>query len=69
MCRLRCGEVLVQPGELIVADFDGIVVIPQAAEQEVLAQAQARISKEDLTRQDLLKGLSLRDVYEKYGVL
>ena len=52
-----------------MADFDGIVVIPKAAEQEVLTQAQARISKEDMTRQDLPKGLRLREVYEKYGVL
>ncbi|MCA9985340.1 MAG: RraA family protein [Anaerolineales bacterium] len=66
---IRCGEVLVQPGELIVADFDGIVVIPKAVEAELLGLAQEKITKEDMTRQELLEGKTLRAVYEKYGVL
>ena len=32
---IRCGDVLVQPGEIVFADFDGIVVIPKQAEKEV----------------------------------
>ncbi|MCC9074984.1 RraA family protein [Litorilinea aerophila] len=66
---IRCGEVLVNPGELVVADFDGIVVIPRAVEAQVLTLAQERVSKEDQARRDLLDGRSLREVYNKYGVL
>ena len=66
---IRCGDVLVHPGELIVADFDGIVVIPRAAEDEVFALAQERVKAENATRADLLAGKTLREVYEKYGVL
>ena len=66
---VRCGEVLVHPGELVFADYDGIVVIPQAVENEVLRLAQEKVGKESLTRQGLLEGKSLREVYDTYGVL
>ena len=66
---IRCGDVLVHPGELIVADFDGIVVIPRAAEDEVFALAQERVKAENATREELIAGKTLREVYEKYGVL
>lgn len=66
---VRCGEVLVNPGELVFADYDGIVVIPIAAEEEVLRQASEKVGKENLTRQGLLEGKSLRKMYDTYGVL
>jgi len=66
---VRCGEVLVRPGELVFADYDGVVVIPQAVENEVLRLAQEKVGKESLTRQGLLEGKSLREVYDTYGVL
>jgi 4-hydroxy-4-methyl-2-oxoglutarate aldolase len=66
---VRCGDVLVKPGELVFADFDGIVVVPRALEDEVLAQAQEKVTKEDLTRRDLLRGDTLRAVFDRYGVL
>jgi regulator of RNase E activity RraA len=66
---VRCGEVLVHPGELVFADFDGIVVIPRAVEDQVLELAQGKVGKENVTRDELLRGRSLRDVYQQYGVL
>jgi 4-hydroxy-4-methyl-2-oxoglutarate aldolase len=66
---IRCGEVLVHPGELTFADYDGIVVIPRDVEDEVLALARERITKESETRTALLNGGSLRQVYDRYGVL
>jgi regulator of RNase E activity RraA len=66
---VRCGDVLVQPNDLVVADFDGVVVIPQAVVQEVSVRAADKIGKESLARQELLAGKTLRAVYEKYRVL
>jgi regulator of RNase E activity RraA len=66
---VRCGEVLVHPGELVFADYDGIVVIPQEVEEEVLRLASEIVHKESLTRAELLEGRTLREVYDKYGVL
>jgi 4-hydroxy-4-methyl-2-oxoglutarate aldolase len=66
---VMCGEVLVHPGELVFADFDGVVVIPKAVETEVLRLAHATASQETISRQELLAGKSLKEVYAKYGVL
>jgi regulator of RNase E activity RraA len=45
------------------------VVIPQAVEQDVLKLALEKADKETLSRQDLLAGKTLREVYDTYGVL
>lgn len=66
---VKCGEVLVHPGELIFADFDGVVVVPKEVEDEVLRLAEEKVGKENDSRRELLKGRSLRDVYNQYGVL
>ena len=66
---VRCGEVLVHPGELVLADFDGIVVVPRAVEAETLRRAAEKADKETSSRADLLAGKSLREVYNTYHVL
>ncbi len=66
---VRCGEVLVNPGELVFADFDGIVVIPADIEADVLELAAAKAGKETQARQELMAGKSLREVFDRYGVL
>lgn len=66
---VACGDVVVQPGELVFADFDGIVVIPRAVEEKVLELAQQKVSAESDSRKELLAGKTLREVYNKYGVL
>jgi 4-hydroxy-4-methyl-2-oxoglutarate aldolase len=66
---VRCGGVLVRPGELVFADFDGVVVVPREVEDEVLARAFEKVTKENHSRRDLLNGDSLRTVFDRYGVL
>lgn len=41
---IRCGGVVVNPGDVVVADEEGIVVIPRARAEDVLAKAQARVT-------------------------
>jgi regulator of RNase E activity RraA len=66
---IRCGDVMVRPGELIFADYDGVVVIPREVEDESLARAFDKAHKEDNSRRDLLAGDTLRAVYDRYGIL
>ncbi len=66
---VRCGDVIVKPGELIFSDFDGVVVIPRKVEDKVLELAYEKVFKENQSRRDLLNGDSLRVVYDRYGVL
>jgi 4-hydroxy-4-methyl-2-oxoglutarate aldolase len=66
---VQCGDVLVNPGDLIFADFDGIVVIPKAIEKEVTQKAREKVHAENLSRGELLQGKTLREVYDKYQAL
>jgi 4-hydroxy-4-methyl-2-oxoglutarate aldolase len=66
---IRCGGVIVNPGDLVFGDFDGVVVIPRDIESKVMALAAERVGKENSSRCELLKGRSLRDVFNQYGVL
>jgi 4-hydroxy-4-methyl-2-oxoglutarate aldolase len=66
---VRCAGVLVHPGELVIADFDGVVVVPRALEAKVLALAYEKVTKENHSRRDLLQGDTLRAVFDRYGVL
>jgi len=51
-----CAGVIVNPGDVIVGDADGIVVVPRAAAPEVAKAAQQRVAKEEKTRERLAKG-------------
>ena len=66
---VTCGGVSVFPGDLVVGDYDGVVVVPAALVTEVLDRAVQKVSSENHSREELLRGAFLRDVYEKYGVL
>ena len=64
-----CGGVLVNPGDLVFADYDGVMVIPAEVLPEVIRLATDKATRENHTRDELMRGAYLRDVYEKYGVL
>jgi 4-hydroxy-4-methyl-2-oxoglutarate aldolase len=64
-----CGGVRVEAGDLVFGDADGVVVIPQSVEAQVLTQAFKKVAGEDKTRQDLANGAKLKDVFERYGIL
>ena len=66
---VRCGDVLVNPGDMIYADFDGVVVIPREVEDRVFELAREKAERENVSRKELLEGKSLAEVYEKYGAL
>jgi 4-hydroxy-4-methyl-2-oxoglutarate aldolase len=64
-----CGGARVAPGDLVFGDADGVVVVPQAVEGEVLKMAFDKIDGEHHSLRELKAGAYLRDVYAKYGVL
>jgi regulator of RNase E activity RraA len=66
---IDCGGVLVTPADLVVADYDGVIVIPAQAVGDAVRMATEKVSRENNSRRELLAGAHLRDVYRKYGVL
>ena len=68
-CPIQCGGVAVHPGDVVMADYDGVAVIPKAIVKEAVEAALEKVEKEDKTRDELAKGAYLGDVFKRHGVL
>jgi 4-hydroxy-4-methyl-2-oxoglutarate aldolase len=58
-----CAGAVVDAGDVIVADEDGVVVVKRSAVREVAAAAEQRVRKEDATRERLARGELGLDIY------
>lgn len=66
---VEIGGVLFEPGDLVFADIDGIVVVPKAIEQEALTRAWNKVHEENITRDAIKNGMKATEAYKKYGTL
>lgn len=64
---IAIGGVSVQPGDLIIGDVDGVVVIPQGEEESILEKAEAKIAKDEAREKEALANgeESIRQYLEK----
>jgi regulator of RNase E activity RraA len=61
------GRVHIEPGDYIVGDRDGVLVIPQNNAEEVVSKAEDVVKTENLVRKSILKGTHPVDAYQKFG--
>jgi regulator of RNase E activity RraA len=66
---ITCGGVRVDPGDLILADFDGVVVVPRGVADEVLRLAEEKVAGENLVREKLAEGMPVWEAFRTYGVI
>ena len=57
------------PGDLVFADLDGVVVVPQAIETAAIAAAWKKVHDENVTRDAIKAGMRATEAYRKFGVL
>jgi regulator of RNase E activity RraA len=65
--KTTVGGVSVEPGDVVVGDADGVVVVPNEVRDEVLVRAEARANSEDAVREAVENGVSPIDAYDEYG--
>jgi 4-hydroxy-4-methyl-2-oxoglutarate aldolase len=65
--KIQLAGVQVLPGDLVIADGSGVVFIPRAKEEEVIAQAEALARREAAMAQAIRGGRSIVEVMETQG--
>jgi 4-hydroxy-4-methyl-2-oxoglutarate aldolase len=66
---IECGGITVHPGDLVLGDHDGVVVVQSAAAEEVLTLAEQKVTGEDLVREKLAEGMPVSEAFRTYGVI
>jgi regulator of RNase E activity RraA len=56
-------------GDLVVADRDGVVVVPSEIQEQAIRAAWEKVHAENVTRDAIQKGMKATDAYRTYGVL
>ena len=68
-CPIEIGQVSVQPGDLVFGDLDGVIIVPEKVEAEVIERALAKARGEKLVRKEIEAGMSSTAAFKKYGIL
>jgi regulator of RNase E activity RraA len=58
-----------RPGDLVIADDDGVVVVPQPVEAAVVRRAWEKVHAENVVREAIAAGMPAADAFHQYGVL
>lgn len=64
---ISIGEVDIHTGDYVVADRDGVVVIPESLAEEAVSKAEEVLRTENLVRKAILEGGDPKEAYLKYG--
>jgi 4-hydroxy-4-methyl-2-oxoglutarate aldolase len=61
--------VVFNPGDLVFADLEGVVVVPQSVESQVIRHAWEKVHAENISRDAIRGGMSATAAFKKYGIL
>lgn len=61
------GGVEVTPGDIVVADIDGVAVVPEEIAEHVLLEAEEMRETEDSVREAINEGMSPEEAYDRHG--
>lgn len=66
---IEVGAVRLEPGDILFGDIDGVLVIPRAAEQEVIALAAEKVRGEKKVTEAIKAGMSTVEAYATFGIM
>ena len=67
MIPIKVGETTINPDDFVFGDVDGVVVVPKDLTVEVLLKTEEVVTRENNMRAELSKGVTVSEVYRKYG--
>jgi regulator of RNase E activity RraA len=66
---LKMGEVLVNPGDVVVGDVDGVCIVPADAVREVFSLAIEKARGEKFVQVKIREGMSAQEAFAAYGIM
>jgi regulator of RNase E activity RraA len=66
---IRVGACVVRPGDWVLGDGDGVVVVPAELADQAFPRALEKVTGENRVREELARGRSVREVFAEYGIL
>ncbi len=66
---IRIGRTVINPGDLIFADDEGVLIIPRDVEEKVIAEALEKVATESQVADAIRGGMSTVEAFEKFGVM
>ena len=64
---ITIGTARIEPGDWVVGDEDGVVVVPAGIAEEVLHAAEEKVGTENLVRDAVRGGMTPLEAFERYG--
>ncbi len=68
-CSIELDGVRINPGDLLFGDREGVLVIPRAVEQEVVAKASEKVRTENKVAIAIRNGMSTVEAFATFGVM
>jgi len=68
-CPIIMNQVRIKPGDIVFGDIDGVCIIPQEAEDEVVQKALEKANGEKLVQKAIQDGMSACEAFEKFGIM
>src|SRR5204862_6503263 len=66
---IRIGDCVIEAGDYIFGDIDGVVAVPARLADEAFTKALEKVRGENKVRAELAKGRSAKEVFAEYGIL
>jgi regulator of RNase E activity RraA len=66
---LKIESVRIMPGDIVFGDIDGVCIVPQAQEREVIIKALEKARGEKLVRKAIEEGMSAGEAFEQFGIM
>lgn len=66
---VKFGEVIVEPGDIIVGDIDGVCIVPKKIETQVMTLALEKARGEKTVLNKVLVGMSAKEAFATYGIM
>src|ERR1019366_4124731 len=66
---IKIGDTAIHPGDFVFGDIDGVVIVPMNLTLDILAAAENVCLRESGMREELRRGVSIKEAHAKYGSL